>query len=185
MTMILTTGVMVLVIALNETGTLGFNYIENCWIGDFYLQLAFFFIPTVVTYIACFSCLILILYSIKQSTDYTNRSLSGSVSKGSINILHIGIKLIIVLGISESIGLIQIRSTTLTESELILNNTFAVFYNVTRSLRGVLIFVVCLLNKRALKLIQKKLVSRKSSHLLEMSTTTKTTSDWNKIEIKL
>jgi len=172
MTMILTTGVMVLVIALNETDTLNFDYDQTCWIGNFYLKLAFFFIPTSVSYLVCILCLILILNAIKESADETRQSLKDCVNRNhGINIAKIGIKLMIVLGISESIGLIQIRSTDLTENELIVNNFFGVFYDILRSLRGVLIFVVFLRGNRTSKLIQKKLNLKKLSRV-ELTGTT-------------
>ena len=71
------------------------------------------------------------------------------------------IKLIVILGITEIIGLIQITGSNLSESETVFNAVFGIFYDITRSLRGVLIFVVYMLNEKTFKLIKTELKKRR------------------------
>lgn len=145
--------VAVTVIVLNETGTLDFDFKTNCWIGQYKALLAFYFVPMLLVYFLCLVMLITVLWSLNQAHKRNKKVLKDTKHKDNA-LLSIGMKLIVILGITECLGLIQIRKMNLNESEAALNATFGLIYNLTRSLRGVLIFAVYLMNERTLKLIK-------------------------------
>ena len=166
--MTFTTTIVIIVIALNETGTLVFDFETNCWIGKYQPLLTFYFVPILFVYIVCIAILIMVLWSLKQAQKRSKRVLKDTKLKDNA-LISIGIKLIVILGVTESIGLIQIRKMDLSESEAALNAAFGLFYNLTRSLRGVLIFIVYILNERTLKLIKAQHQTKCSLNTIPMS----------------
>ena len=144
------------ILALNETETLDFRYEEHCWLMDYHLFLGFFYIPAVLSYSVCLLCLLVVLYSIRKSKRHVKQTLGDSVNQHNIHLAKICIKLIIILGISESISLVQIHGSELTDSEQILNKVFLTMYDVVRSLRGLMICCVYLSNRRSINLMKNK-----------------------------
>jgi len=169
--------IIVLIIGLNETDTLNFRYKEYCWLMDFRLFLIFYYIPAVLSYFTCLVCLFVVLYSIRKSKRHSKQTLSDSVSQHNVHLTKICIKLIIILGISEAISLIQIHGSKLTNSEKTFNNIFLTIYDVVRSLRGLMIFCVYLLNKRTIHLMRKKLRATHKFSETGTTSTSKTTSE--------
>ena len=77
-----TIAVVAVILGLNESGTLHFNYEVSCWIGDVYLKLAFFFLPVVVVYVLCITCLTVIICTINRQHHQSKTVLtSGKPSK--------------------------------------------------------------------------------------------------------
>lgn len=70
------------------------------------------------------------------------------------NVLVIGLKLVLTLGLIEMIGFIQIAKHNLSEDEEIINAFFATFYTICRSLRGVILFIIYMCTKQKLKLFK-------------------------------
>ena len=66
----------------------------------------------------------------------------------------IAIKLIVILGVCEIFGLVQIPKSELTKGELIFNVIFRMIYVLTRSFRGFLICIVYLMNKKTSKMFK-------------------------------
>ena len=142
------------IIGLEESNVVSFHFEKQCWFGDFYLSLGFYFIPAVIGYMLCFVCLCIVLGSIRKRKSEVERTLNKNSKKDS-DLLKIGIKLMLILGITELLGLIQIKSDYLTENELIFNSLFALIYILLRSFRGVMIFMVYMVNRKTLKSIKE------------------------------
>ena len=160
----------IIMVCLNETGTYGINLVEDCWIGNFKMSLIFYFIPVIVGYLLCFGCLCLVLRSIKQKQNESDKVLGKRDHQDNM-LVKIAIKLFLILGISEIFGLIQIRTSNISESELVMNAVFRIVYDIIRSLRGVFIFIVYIMNEKTLKLVKKSFdVDRNNEHELSRAT---------------
>eukprot|EP00111_Clytia_hemisphaerica_P002263 TCONS_00006339-protein len=162
--LLLCTGLTLLVVTLNETDVLDFAFEQNCWIGNSVLRIGFYFVPIVISYTLCIVDLAILIYSIYKAKQSSKNALGDSKSR-DISLLYMAIKLIIILGITEILGLIQIKDSDLDESEAVFNSVFGIFYDITRSLRGVLIFVVYMLNEKTLKLIKNELKKRRKREI--------------------
>ena len=145
-------------VTLDETKTIQFGYGENsvCWMSQYYPRLAAYTIPSLVTYVASFMCLIFLLHHLQKRNADSKITLQSS-GHADISIVRIALKLVIILGIVEILGFIQISKTTLTENETKVNVIFGFLYNVTKSLRNTLFFFAVLFNKRTQKLYKKKM----------------------------
>ena len=150
----------VIIVSLDSTGTVHFNYQKHCWIGKFYLRLALYFIPVLLVYLLSIVCLSLIMSSIYKQRQVSKQLLSNSNQK-NVSIHKIAIKLIFILGICEMIGLVQIPKSEPSENELIFNVSFRIIYVILRSFRGFLICVVYFANRKSLKKDSQKSIPMK------------------------
>ena len=160
-----------IMVCLEETGTSKFNLEKKCWIDDFNMSLVFYFIPVIVGYVLCFVCLCVVFGSIKRKQNESNSVLGNRSNKNTVP-LKSAIKLFIILGITEAFGLIQIRKSDISESERITNAAFAIVYDTIRSLRGVFIFIVYILNEKTLKLIRNSFGKNDSPYELSKTKST-------------
>ena len=135
-------------VALNETQTISFGYGRNgvCWFGFFYPLLVSYMIPALIGYLFSVVCLCFIVYYLYRHEKQNARALKGSDRK-DIRLSRIALKLVIVLGISEIIGVIQIYSLALSENEQKFNAAFSLIYDFSRSFRGMMICLIYLANK--------------------------------------
>ena len=139
----------VIIVTLDTTGTVHFNYQKHCWIGEFYLRLLLYFIPVLLVYVLSIVWLSLIISSIYEQRQVSKQLLSNSNQK-NVSIHKIAIKLIFILGMCEIIGLVQIPKSELSENELIFNVSFRIIYVILRSFRGFLICAVYFANRKSL-----------------------------------
>ena len=95
-----------------------------------------------------------LLYFIRKQENEARKTLKGS-SRQNKDLLAISLKIILTLGIIEIIGFVQISKEDLSENEVMFNSTFAVLYTVLRSLRGLFLFMIYVVNKQKLKSIKK------------------------------
>ena len=153
--------VIIIVVALQESGSVEFGFHRNCWFGTFEFSLGFYFIPTCIGYFLCFISLCLILRYIQREQMDVNETLDSDARK-HVNLLKICIKLMLILRITEIVGLVQIRRSNLTESESIFNAVFGLIYDIVRSLRGVFIFVVYKVNKKTWRSLRQGFEKRSS-----------------------
>ena len=147
MTIVISLIIVLMIIGLEESNAVSFHFEKRCWFGDFYLSLGFYFIPAIIGYMLCFVCLCIVLGSIRKRKSEVKQTLNKDSKKDS-DLVKIGIKLMLILGITELLGLIQIKSDYLTENEQIFNSVFGLLYVLTRSFRGVLIFMVYMVNRK-------------------------------------
>ena len=153
--------VVIIIVALQESGTVEFGFHRNCWFGRFEHSLGFYFIPTCIGYFLCFVCLCFILRSIQREQMDVNETLDSDARK-NVNLLKICVKLMLILGITEIVGLVQIRRSNLTENESIFNATFGLVYDTLRSFRGIFIFIVYMVNKKTWRSLRKSFKKRSS-----------------------
>ena len=159
-----------IIISLDHFDKINFEYSKNCWIGSFYPLLFFYFIPLVLVYLLCIVCLSIIVYQIYKQKQVSNQILNRG-NQSNIELHKIAIKLMIILGVSELFGMIQIAKSDLSENELIFNVAFGIVYELLRSSRGFLICLVYLMSERAVKML-KKYFSKKPQ-LSELNVLTK------------
>ena len=150
------------VIILGESDTIDFKFERKCWFCKLHHMLGFYFIPAVVSYSLCFVCLCIVLVSINKKRSEVRQALNQN-GKPKTDLLKIGINLLLILGITEIIGLIQIKSLSLSHDERIVNITFGLIYDFLKSFRGVIIFIVFMVNKKTFKLL--KADSKKSNDI--------------------
>ena len=143
-------------VALNETDTVNFNYGANgvCWIGSYYPMLIAYLIPSVVGYTTCIICCISLICFLTSEKKTRETSLKGNTN-ADIRIVKIARKLVVVLGLIELIGFMQIVKTDLSEDELIVNRAFGLLYAVARSLRGTMLLIFSLVNKKTVRLYRR------------------------------
>ena len=87
------------------------------------------------------------------------------LNSGSCNVefVKMALKLIVGLGLIEIIGFIQTG-----ESKSVFSIVRSLLYNLVRSLRGLFVFIIFVLNRRILKLYREKLDCRSTK--IETST---------------
>ena len=117
---------------LDETNVFVFDYGRDgiCWIGSFYAMLIFYMIPVVIGYMFSIGCLSCVIIYLRRNNKQNNKALGKNTN---IHLSKIALKLVIVLGISEIIGFIQIYGSNLSENEQIFNTVFSFLYNIARS----------------------------------------------------
>ena len=145
-------------IALNELELfhVSYGYTDICWINSFHALIAFYIVPVVFSYVFSFVCLLLILKHIMKERKFIQKNSKGNIKqKGST--IKIAIKIIVILGITEMFGMIQIPKKSPTKEVLMFNSVFTMLFALSRSLRGCLIFLVHFVNKRILRMAKEKL----------------------------
>ena len=111
-----------------------------CWISPFRARLAAHIIPYFLS--ICGSLLSIIIVNLL--TKHERRMTHNMLSKNSqINFHKIDIKLILLFGAAELIGLVQIPNAERKgQSEMIFNVIFRLLYNFLRSSRGIFMFIL-------------------------------------------
>lgn len=155
-------------VLLDATDAIKVGYGENnvCWIGRFYALLASYIIPVSIIYILTGSALVYTIYNIHVENKRSNKILGTSSGRENINVRKVALKLVCILGITEGLGFVQIHGFNLKQNELIFNSVFGVAYGFTRSLRGLVLWMVYICNERVLSLY-------KSSHKKSIQTESK------------
>ena len=148
----------VTVTILDETETIVFDFKSSCWIGRYELLLVFYFVPILLVYFVFVAELIVVLWSVNRTQKLSKQVLKDTQKRKDHALVSIGAKLVAILGVTECFGLIQIRKSAidLTETEAAFNAAFGLIYNITRSLRGLLVFVVYLMNEKTLNVIKRE-----------------------------
>lgn len=156
-------------ISLNATGTVSFGYGDNniCLITSFYPLLATYIVPAFLAYLFSFICLCYILRQLYLHNK-GNKAILRNSNVNSIALSQISLKLVIVLGLTEVLGVVQIYGENLSESETIFNSVFSMTYNITRSLRGVMICLIYLANEKTFELYKRRFVSDKGIRSFEL-----------------
>ena len=128
---------------------IGYGKHNICFIYNFYPRLYFYIIPYTLVFSG--SCFLRFnsLYLIRKQEHEARKKLTGS-SRQHKDLLAISLKIILTLGITEIIGFIQISKHNLSANELIFNSIFAVLYTILRSLRGLFLFMMYVVNKQKL-----------------------------------
>ena len=171
-------------VVLDETDTIRFGYGQNsvCWMTQYYPRLVAYTIPVLTTYVICFVCLVFLLCHLRKQKSDSKRA-SQSSGRPEISLIKIALKLVIILGVVEILGFVQIPKTNLTENETKVNVVFGLLYNVTRSLRNTLIFFVVLFNKRTQRLYKNKMQHRRGNETTKITNVKSTPVSKHKLKI--
>ena len=135
--------IIVLCIILNFNDILYFGYGDGniCFIVGFAARLVFYIIP-----VACIWLMniILLVYSIIQITRKKkgNDAALGKSNRANVNITSIAVRLIILFGMSEVFGFINIPNANHNEAKIIFNSIFSFLYTLLRSARGFILLIV-------------------------------------------
>ena len=73
-----------------------------------------------------------------------NKEVLQNTNRRDINVALVALKLILVLGITEGIGFIQIIKENKTDSEVMFNIVVGLVYSIVRGLRSLMIMIVYL-----------------------------------------
>ena len=124
----------------------GYGKFNHCWISYFYARLAFYIVPFSLMTFGSFLAICDVIFKLKKETK-TNMAIAGR--KYELNLAKMTIRLCLILGVSELIGLVQIPDNkVISKQHEIFNVIFGSLYNLSRSLRGCFIFIVLLYGKQ-------------------------------------
>ena len=115
----------------------------HCWISPVSARLTLYIIPFVLMTSGSFILVLFVIIKLKEDVK-SNNSVIGK--KRHLNFAKMAIKLCLVLGAPELIGLIQIPNTT-NERETVVNTVFGMLYNFLRAFRGGLLFTAFAYNR--------------------------------------
>ena len=142
---------------------------DYCWISPFHARLAVYIIPFLLVSFGSFLLVLIVTLQTKHEKRKTHSMLS---KNDQINFHKMAIKLFLLFGTAELIGLVQIPNAKQKgQSELIFNIIFGLPYNFLRSSRGIFMFTL-FAGKKILEKYKER--SRSSSTL---SAITKTESE--------
>ena len=139
-----------------------------CWIYPFHARLVVYIVPYLVLNSGSF---LVVFVSMLQTKRRRKKILEKAFKNGQINYSKMVIKVCLLFGTAELIGLVQIPNAKQKgRSELIFNVVFVLFYNILRWSRGLFMFATFGWNG-----MQKmKKIEKQSRHLPEKSLELKT-----------
>ena len=118
---------------------------DYCWVFPFYARLAVYIIPIIITNYGSFLVISITIIRTKREKRREQKLLAKS---DRINFSKMIIKLFLLFGTAELIGLVQIpNAKDKGELELIFNTIFGLFYDFLRSSRGIFMFIISAFSK--------------------------------------
>ena len=154
--------ILVVAVTLNKTKIYDICYGESnaSFKHNFDAKFYFYIIPFSITFAPTVTfCLATVSFLSKQESKLRGW-LEGS-GRGKKELISVVLKLALILGMTEVMGFIQIKTSSLYEYEWIISSIFAVLYNILRSLKGVTLFFVFGLCNRKYKFFKLKLKGEK------------------------
>ena len=113
---------------------------DYCWIFPFYARLAVYIAPLTLMNYSSFLLILVIIMVTKHEKRKIHKLLA---KKDQLNFSKMIIKLFLLFGTAELIGLVQIpNGTKKGQFQLIINIAFGLLHNILRSARGIFMFVV-------------------------------------------
>ena len=136
---------------LNESNTVNFMYGGNGlrWIHNYYASVIGFIIPVAILTLITVTGLLFTVVKIRKEMKNINSVVTRTTGRVSV-ISKLALKLVIILGVIESIGFIR-----LTEKEEIFNEIFKFLYTLVRSFRGVLVWSILICTTKNIKKFHK------------------------------
>ena len=173
--------IVLLTTIFNETSVIFIGYGKNgiCWIKHFDTRIVSYIVPVAFTFIISGIALSYTIFKVKLEDNRNQKALNNSGSN-VISISKISLKLVIILGLTESLGFIQIRrsSGVLTHTKIIFNSTFLMLYTILRSFRGFMLWFIYICNSRVYsmykQLIQEQKMKESPSNTTETMQLTST-----------
>ena len=130
---------------------IGYGKGDHCWIGDFYFRLYLYLIPVIIA--SCFNISVLssILHVIYRQQRKSKQLLHKTNDNDDIKIVTTALKLVVLLGVVEIIGFIQVPGAKSTVI-LAFNFVMRFLFTVLRGFRGLFIWLLFVyMDKRAWK----------------------------------
>ncbi|XP_066931289.1 uncharacterized protein [Clytia hemisphaerica] len=161
--------IVIICVALEMSATVNFGYGLGgvCWIALFTPRLIAYILPMALITLFNVAVLSYTIFCIcKQSRK--SKKLLKKTGGQDVSIARMSLKLIILIGVIELLGLIQIKGAT-TEQGRILNTVSRIIYSVVRSFRGVFIWLLYIVTDRVFK-VYRDIRSQRS-----LRTTTRST----------
>ena len=154
--------ILVVAVTLNKTKIYDICYGESnaCFKHSFDAKFYFYIIAFSITFVPTVTfCLVTVSFLSKQESKLRGW-LEGS-GRGKKELISVVLKLALILGMTEVMGFIQIKTSSLYEYEWIISSIFAVLYNILRLLKGITLFFVFGLCNRKYKFFKLKLKGEK------------------------
>ena len=124
---------------------IGYGEIGSCWIGSVYARLVLYIGPFLLMTLISFVVIFVVVQNIKKRSRST-KIVIGHIKH--INFAKMTMKLCLILGVSELVGLIQIPEHSISSQSFeAVNAGLGLLYNIMRSLRGTFIFLTFVFNK--------------------------------------
>ena len=159
---------------------IGYGVDGICAPHAFYGRLYFYIIPSMLSFLLSLAFLGRTLFKIQQQISKTRHSLEHS-GRNEVNVATLALKLVLILGISEVIGFIQIVKSNLSENEKKFNAILGLLYTLVRSTRGIVMLIVYLSGKEIRELyralVRSTLGKYVRYHRNRSTTTTRTTTN--------
>ena len=140
-------------VSVDVAGYLDIGYGKNglCWITSFESRLYFHVIPVSTVIVITTALLVGIVISIKHHQIKTQNLMK---NRPRLQITKIAIRLIIIFGITEIVGFMQMTFSKVSETDKILGECISIFFILSKGYRGVLIGYIYLFNTKVLTLYQ-------------------------------
>ncbi|XP_066931925.1 uncharacterized protein [Clytia hemisphaerica] len=132
------------------SGVIDAGYIKSCRTFNQTLRLAMYIIPIALLNVISFCVLLKTFRKIYIDKKETNKTLRGN--QQDISVVKIALKLILGLGLIECIGFVRTEHL----GSPLFDHIIQITYNVVRSLRGVFVFLVFIVNQKVWKLYKRK-----------------------------
>ena len=142
----LTITLVCLIVDLVSNGSLiRYGNQDYCWIFPFHARLVVYIVPIIITNYGSFLVISITIIRTRREKRREHKLLAKS---DRINFSKMIIKLFLLFGTAEIIGLVQIpNAEDKGESELIFNTIFGFLYDFLRSSRGIFIFIISAFSK--------------------------------------
>ena len=127
----------------------GYGDNGRCIITGYKARVFFYIIPSAMSFFFIVLLITFTVYKLRKDTRERQSRLQNSGGARPDLVSTIGIKVVLVYGMAELVGFIQIPDgNNLTVGQQVFNGIFSVTYTVLRSFRGVMIFIVHVCSKQ-------------------------------------
>ena len=133
------------VLVKGKSQLIGYGKNGFCWIGSVYARLVVYIGPFLLMTLISFVVIFVTIQKIKKRSKST-KTVIGHIKH--INFAKLTMKLCLILGVSELVGLIQIPEQSISSQTFeAVSAVLGLLYNTMRSLRGTFIFLAFVFNK--------------------------------------
>ena len=150
-----TTIVVGICVYLDQSGNNVIEYGSNnvCWIGSLYASIFSYLVPTLLA--MSFNLVLLLIIYVESRKMTCVISENRAHAQKSISFASLMLKVVVLFGSAELLGLIQLRETN--EVNKVVSSVFRLLYSTIRSSRGLFVFgVLVVKNREARRLMKQK-----------------------------
>lgn len=131
----------------------GYGKNEFCWNFDVEARIAWYICPVSFIFLITVAALSLTIYKLNTSHQQNQAVLRNGQK---LQTMKISLKLIIVLGLTEGIGFMQIAKSRYTESDIAFKAVISLLYTLLRSSRGIMFGYLHIFSQKVVSLRRKK-----------------------------